>query len=42
VLAFGGRTTGKLIIEQMIEAFFATEFEGGRHERRIAKLGGAR
>ena len=40
VLAFGGRVTGKLIVEQMIEAFFATDFAGGRHERRVAKLGG--
>jgi len=24
----------------MIKAFFATEFAGGRHERRVKKLGG--
>lgn len=39
VLALGGRTTGKLIIEEMIKTFFSTEFSGGRHARRVEKLG---
>lgn len=39
VLAFGGRIAGKVLIEDMIKTFFSTEFEGGRHERRVNKLG---
>lgn len=39
ILAFGGRTTGKTIMQDMIKAFFSTEFAGGRHEKRVEKLG---
>ena len=39
VLAFGARTTGSAQIEEMIKTFFSTEFSGGRHERRVNKLG---
>lgn len=39
VLAFGGRFCDEKTIRTMLEAFLNTEFEGGRHERRVAKLG---
>lgn len=40
VLAFGERLMGALVIEDMIRAFFSTDFAGGRHIKRVAKLGG--
>jgi len=40
ILAFGERVTGKGIIESMIDAFISTEFEGGRHAERVAKIEG--
>ena len=39
VLAFGERLMGALVIEDMIRAFFRTDFAGGRHIKRVAKLG---
>ncbi len=38
ILAFGERVVGKGVIESMIDAFIATEFEGGRHAARVAKI----
>ena len=38
VLAFGERLMGALVIEDMIRAFFSTDFAGGRHIKRVAKL----
>ena len=38
--AMGARTIGDAVAADMIKAFFATEFAGGRHERRVKKLGG--
>ena len=38
VLAFGGRMLGNAVIQDIIKTFFSTEFEGGRHERRILKF----
>ena len=38
VLALGGRMLGPVVIEGIIKAFFSSEFEGGRHERRIKKI----
>ena len=38
ILCFGERVVGKGVIEDMIEIFANTEFEGGRHARRIAKI----
>lgn len=38
VLAFGGRILGIGEIKDIVETFFSTEFEGGRHQRRIDKL----
>ncbi|HKX29293.1 MAG TPA: ribose 5-phosphate isomerase B [Blastocatellia bacterium] len=38
IVAIGARTTAPEIIEQIIRAFLSTEFEGGRHERRVEKI----
>ena len=38
VLVLGGRTMGPEVAKQCAEIFLATEFEGGRHARRVAKL----
>lgn len=38
VLALGGLEIGTAIAEEILEAFLATEFEGGRHQRRVDKL----
>jgi ribose 5-phosphate isomerase B len=37
-LAFGGRVKYLVPVTDMIEKFLNTNFEGGRHERRIAKI----
>ena len=37
-IAFGGRIRYAATVEEMIGKFLDTTFEGGRHERRIAKL----
>ncbi|CUU74202.1 ribose 5-phosphate isomerase B [Campylobacter hyointestinalis subsp. hyointestinalis] len=39
VLCFGARVVGAAVIEDMINAFFSTEFAGGRHQKRVDKLG---
>jgi len=38
ILCFGERVSGEGVIESMLEAFINTEFEGGRHKNRIAKI----
>ena len=38
ILCFGDRVVGKGVIEDMIEVFAITEFEGGRHAGRVAKI----
>ncbi|ASQ90560.1 ribose 5-phosphate isomerase B [Prosthecochloris sp. GSB1] len=38
VLCFSARFTDAPTIEQSLENWFAAEFEGGRHERRVAKI----
>jgi ribose 5-phosphate isomerase B len=38
ILGFGERVVGRGVIESMIDAFVATEFEGGRHADRVAKI----
>jgi ribose 5-phosphate isomerase B len=38
VVAVGARTTPPADIEKIIRAFFATDFEGGRHQQRIEKI----
>ena len=35
VLALGAGVTGPKVAERMVEIFLNTEFEGGRHERRV-------
>ena len=37
-IAFGGRIKYSSPVHEMIEKFIGTSFEGGRHERRIAKI----
>lgn len=38
ILCFGARTTGLGTIESIIEGWFSTEFEGGRHANRVDKI----
>jgi ribose 5-phosphate isomerase B len=38
VLVLGGRTIGVEVAKDCLKTFLSTEFEGGRHSRRIAKL----
>lgn len=40
ILAFGQRVVGLGVIEDMLEAFIHTKFEGGRHENRVKKIEG--
>lgn len=40
ILCFGERVVGKGVIEDMIEVFANTEFEGGRHAGRVGKIEG--
>jgi ribose 5-phosphate isomerase B len=38
VLCLGARVVGSGLAESILEAFLATEFEGGRHQARVAKI----
>jgi ribose 5-phosphate isomerase B len=38
VLCIGERTTGAGVAAQIVEVFVGTHFEGGRHQRRVAKI----
>ena len=38
MLAIGAGFTGKNLAERMVEVFLFTDFEGGRHARRVNKL----
>jgi len=38
ILCFGERVVGKGVIEEMVETFLSTEFEGGRHAGRVTKI----
>ena len=38
ILALGARVVGPSLAEVIVEAFLAAEFEGGRHQRRVAKI----
>ncbi|HGY54134.1 MAG TPA: ribose 5-phosphate isomerase B [Caldithrix abyssi] len=38
ILAMGGRTTGKETAMDMVRIWLETEFEGGRHSRRVGKI----
>ena len=38
VICFGGRMTGPDLAVDCLKTFLATDFEGGRHQRRVDKL----
>ena len=38
MLAMGAGMTGPLLARRIVTAFLSTEFEGGRHQRRIDKM----
>jgi len=38
IVCLGARLTGDLLAQEIIETFLDTEFDGGRHERRVNKL----
>jgi ribose 5-phosphate isomerase B len=38
IICLGGRTTGALEAIDAVDAFFATEFEGGRHQSRVDEI----
>ena len=40
VLCMGGRVVGTGQAEEVLHAFVSTDFEGGRHARRVAKMDG--
>ena len=39
VIVFGGRTIGDEVAKDCLRIFLATPFDGGRHQRRVDKLG---
>ena len=38
MLAMGAGIVGTLVAERIVDTFLPTEFEGGRHARRVAKM----
>ncbi len=38
ILALGARTTGTEVAKDILNTFLTTDFEGGRHERRVGQL----
>jgi len=38
VICFGGRMIGSDLAEECVNTFLSTDFEGGRHQRRVDKL----
>ena len=38
ILAMGARVVGEAVAEQIADAFLTTEYEGGRHQRRLDML----
>ena len=38
VLALGARIVGEEVARACVEAFLTSEFDGGRHDRRVAKI----
>ena len=38
MLAIGAGFTGPMLAKKMVEVFLTTEFEGGRHARRVGKV----
>lgn len=41
VLALGSRIVAPALAEALLELFLSTDFEGGRHQRRVTKMDGA-
>jgi len=39
VICFGGRMIGEEVAMDCLNIFLETDFEGGRHARRVGKLG---
>jgi RpiB/LacA/LacB family sugar-phosphate isomerase len=38
VVCLGGRTTGTAVAFDAVDAFFSTEYVGGRHQRRLDEI----
>ncbi|MGH9081515.1 MAG: ribose 5-phosphate isomerase B [Acidimicrobiales bacterium] len=38
IICLGGRTTGSAEAVDAVDAFFSTDFEGGRHRRRVDEI----
>jgi len=38
IVAVGARVVGEAVAEQIVDAFLTTEYEGGRHQRRLDML----
>lgn len=38
VLTLGSRTMGIEVVKRMAQVFLATDFEGGRHQRRVGRI----
>ena len=38
MLALGAAVTGPMLAEKIVDAFLNTEFEGGRHQRRVDQM----
>ena len=38
VVCVGGKTHGEITLQEILRVFLSTPFEGGRHERRLAKV----
>lgn len=38
VLSIGGRVVGTGLAEEIVDLFLSTEFEGGRHQRRVDQI----
>lgn len=38
IIAMGGRTTSNELALEMLKTFLTTEYEGGRHERRVENI----
>jgi ribose 5-phosphate isomerase B len=38
VLSIGARVVGEGLADEIVDVFLATEFEGGRHARRVAQI----
>lgn len=38
ILCLGGKTHGEAALAEIVQVFFSTPFDGGRHERRLAKV----